>query len=85
MHTGQIQIFPEVIHVPAWVLRLEYLMQKYWLPELPLCGGYKNNETSKNLFSTHAFACPVSKHTALNTAKSNLRIKARQTVCPHSI
>ena len=44
-------------------------MQIDLLPELPPSGGYENSITAIDIFSRYAFAYPVSKPTAVNTAK----------------
>ena len=63
------QITPELMHFPEWDLGPEDLMQIDLLPELPPSGGYENIITAIDVFSRYAFAYPVSKATAVNTAK----------------
>ena len=52
-------------------------MQIDLLPELPPSGGYENIITVIDLFSTYAFAYPVSHPTAVNTAKVIIDIMTR--------
>ena len=44
-------------------------MQIHLLPELPPSGGYETTITATDVFSRSAFAYPVYKPTAVNTAK----------------
>ena len=63
------RITPELSHIPEWDLVPEDFMQIDLLPELSPSGGYENIITTKDVFSRYAFAYPVSKPTAVNTAK----------------
>ena len=52
-------------------------MQIDLLPKLPPSGGYENIITAIDVFSRYAFAYPVSKPTAVNTAKVIIDIMMR--------
>ena len=71
------RITPELIHIPEWDLGPEELMQIDLLPELPPSGGYENIITAIDAFSRYAFAYPVSKPTAVNSAKVIIDIMTR--------
>ena len=73
---------PELIHIPEWDLGREDLMQMNLLPELPPSWGYENIITATDNFSRYAFAYPVSKPTAVNTAKVIIDIMTRHTYLP---
>ena len=47
------------------------------LPEIPPVGGYENIIRPKDVFSSYAFAYPVSNPTAVNTAKFIIDIMTR--------
>ena len=57
-------------------------MQVDLLPELPPSGGYENIITAVDVFSRYAFAYPVSKPTAVNTAKVIIDIMTRHAYVP---
>ena len=76
------RITPELIHIPEWDLGPEDLLQIDLLPELPPSGGYENITTAKDVFSRYAFAYPVSKPTAVNTAKVIIDIMTRHAYLP---
>ena len=76
------RITPELIHIPEWDLGPEDLMQIDLLPEIPPSGGYQNIITAIDVFSRYAFAYPVSKPTAVNTAKVIIDIMTRHAYLP---
>ena len=76
------RITPELIHIPEWDLGPEDLMQIDLLPELPPSGGYENIITALDVFSSYAFAYPVSNPTAVNTAKVIIDIMTRHAYLP---
>ena len=63
------RITPEKIHIPEWDLGPEDVMQIGLLPELLPGEAYENIIRAIDVFSTNAFAYPVSNPTAVNTAK----------------
>ena len=63
------RITPELFNIPEWDLGPEDLLQIKLLPDLPPSGWYENIIRAKDVFSRFAFAYPVSKPTAVNTAK----------------
>ena len=73
---------PELFHIPEWDLGPEDFMQIDLLPELPPSGGYENIKTAIDVFSTYAFAYPVSNPTAVNTAKVIIDIMTRHAYLP---
>ena len=54
-------------------------MQIGLVPELLPNGGYENIITAIDVFSTYAFAYPVSNPTAVNTVKIIIDIRTRNT------
>ena len=57
-------------------------MQIDLLPDLPPIGGYENINTAIDVLSRYAFAYPISKPTAVNTAKVIIDIMARSAYLP---
>ena len=57
-------------------------MQIDLMPELPPGGGYENIITAIDVFSRYAFAYPVSKPTAVNTAKVIIDTMTRHAYLP---
>ena len=76
------RITPEKIHIPEWDVGPEDLMQIDLLPELPPSGGYENIIKAIDVFSRYAFAYPVSKSTAVNTAEVIIDIMTRHAYLP---
>ena len=58
--TNNTRMTPELIHIPEWDFGPEDLMQIDLLPELPPSGGYEHIITAMDVFSSYAFAYPVS-------------------------
>ena len=63
--------------IDEWDLGPEDFMQIDLLPQLPPSGIYENTITAIDIFSTYAFAYPVSNPTAVNTAKVIIDIMTR--------
>ena len=76
------RITPELIHIPEWDLVPENLMRIDLLPELLPSGGYEIIITAIDVFLKYAFAYPVSKPTAVNTAKIIRNIMTRYAYLP---
>ena len=76
------RITAELIHIPEWDLGPKDLMQIDLLPELPPSGGYENIITAIDVFSRNAFAFPISKPTAVNTANVIIDIMTRHAYLP---
>ena len=76
------RITPELIAMSKWDVGQENLMQIDILLELLPSGGYENIITAIDVFSKYAFAYPVSKPTAVNTAKVIIDIKTRHAYLP---
>ena len=68
--------------MPEWDLGPEDLMQIDLLPELPPSGGYENIITAIDVFSRYAIVYPVSKATAVHTAKLIIDIMTRHAYLP---
>ena len=72
----------ELIDIPEWDLGPEDLKQTDLLSETPPSGGYENIIRAINVILRYAFAYPISKPTAVNTAKVILDIMTGYACLP---
>ena len=83
-HTSE-TVFASVkyaFNIDEWDLGTEDFMQIDLLPQLPPSGIYENTITAIDIFSTYAFAYPVSNPTAVNTAKVIIDIMTMHVYLP---
>ena len=71
--------------IPEWDFGTDDFMQFDLLPEFSPSGGYENIITAIDAFLRYAFAYPVSKAMAVNTAKNTIYMKTTHAFLPRLI
>ena len=81
-NTRKTRITFEFIHIPGWDFGPENLIQSDLLLELSPSGSYENINTAIDVFSTYAFAYPVSYPAEVDTAKVVIDIMTKHAYLP---